>query len=83
MIVYNTTVKIDPSIETEWVLWQKEEHIPGIMLLGLFNEYKFYRLLEQDDSDGITYIIQYFASDGRSSTDLNVKVIILSIKNQT
>jgi hypothetical protein len=63
MIVYNTTIKIDPSIETEWILWQKEEHIPAIMSLGLFTEYKFYRLLEQGESDGITYVIQYFASD--------------------
>ena len=32
------------------------------MATGVFTEYKFFRLLEQDNSDGITYIIQYFTS---------------------
>ena len=63
MIVYNITNKIHPSIEAEWIQWQKEEHIPGVMSSGQFSDYKFYRLLEQDEKDGITYIIQYFAPD--------------------
>lgn len=63
MIVYNITNKVQAGIEAEWMRWQKEEHIPEIMASGLFLEYKFYRLLEQDEADGITYIIQYFAKD--------------------
>jgi hypothetical protein len=62
MIVYNITNKVHPVIETEWVSWQRQEHIPDIMATGQFAEYKFYRLLEQDESDGITYVIQYFSS---------------------
>ncbi|MFI5206211.1 MAG: DUF4286 family protein [Candidatus Paceibacterales bacterium] len=62
MIVYNITLKILPAIETEWVEWQKQEHIPDIMASGQFTEYRFYRLLDQNEPDGITYIIQYFAS---------------------
>jgi Domain of unknown function (DUF4286) len=61
MIVYNITIKIVPEIEEEWVRWQKEEHIPDVMSSGQFTDYKFYRLLEQNESDGITYIVQYFA----------------------
>ncbi len=30
------------------------------MASGRFTEYKFYRLLEQEETDGITYVIQYF-----------------------
>ncbi|MBS1921307.1 MAG: DUF4286 family protein [Bacteroidetes bacterium] len=60
MIVYNITMKVDTAIEKEWVLWQQEEHIPEILATGLFYEHKFFRLLEQDETDGITYIIQYF-----------------------
>jgi hypothetical protein len=63
MIVYNITNKVHPDIETAWIQWQKNEHIPEIMSSGQFSDYKFYRLLEQDESDGITYIIQYFAPD--------------------
>ncbi|MBS1758987.1 MAG: DUF4286 family protein [Bacteroidetes bacterium] len=60
MIVYNVTVKITPEIETEWIKWQKEEHIPEVMASGFFTDYQFYRLLH-DEEDGITYIVQYFA----------------------
>ncbi|HEY1870284.1 MAG TPA: DUF4286 family protein [Chitinophagaceae bacterium] len=62
MIVYNITIKIDPQIEKDWIEWQKNENIPEIMATGLFSEYKFYRLLEQDDTEGITYVMQYFTS---------------------
>lgn len=62
MVVYNITIKIVPEIEEEWVSWQKEEHIPDVMSSGQFTEYKFYRLLEENESDGITYIVQYFST---------------------
>lgn len=61
MICYNVTVKIDPQIETDWVKWQKEEHIPEVMATGLFNEFKFFKLLEQDETEGVTYVVQYFS----------------------
>ena len=60
-IVYNTTIKVDPRIEKEWIDWKKNEHIPEIMATGLFSDYKFFRLLEQDETEGITYVIQYFS----------------------
>ena len=61
MLVYNITLKIDPDIETEWVYWMKQVHIPEVMATNLFTEYKFFKLLEQDDNEGPTYVIQYFA----------------------
>ena len=62
MIVYNISIKINSAIENEWMQWQKQEHIPEVMATGLFTEYKFYRLLEQTESDGITYVVQYSSS---------------------
>lgn len=62
MIVYNISIKIKSGIEKEWIEWQKKEHIPEVMASGQFTGYKFYRLLEQDDPDEITYVVQYFAS---------------------
>ena len=61
MIVYNITLKINPSILEKWIQWQKGEHIPEIMATGLFTDYKFYKLLEQDESEGPTYVVQFFA----------------------
>ena len=62
MIVYNITIKINPAIEQEWVQWQQQEHIPDILSTGMFAECKMFRLLEHDESEGITYVCQYFAS---------------------
>ena len=62
MIVYNITMKVIPEIEAEWIAWQNQEHIPDIMATQLFSDYKFFKLLEQDDKEGITYVIQYFTS---------------------
>lgn len=63
MILYNITLKVNPSIEEEWIRWLKEEHIPEIMATGLFTEYRFFRLLEQDDTEGKTFAVQYFAKN--------------------
>lgn len=56
-------MKVDHSIHDEWVRWQKEEHIPDILATKQFVDYKFYRLLDQDEDDGPTYIIQYIAAE--------------------
>ncbi|MES1216052.1 MAG: DUF4286 family protein [Bacteroidota bacterium] len=61
MIVYNISFKINPDIETEWVQWQQQEHIPEIMAYGQFTDFKFYRLLEPEQEDGLVYIVQYFS----------------------
>lgn len=66
--IYNITIKVQAAIAEEWIQWQKAEHIPEIMQTGLFEEYKIFRLLEQDDSEGPTYVTQFFFSD-RSKYD--------------
>ncbi len=63
MFVYNITMKVDNTIEEEWILWQKEIHIPEILSTGFFYEHRFYKLLEQDEGEGKTYVIQYFAME--------------------
>ncbi len=67
MIIYNVTVKVSPEINDDWKAWMKGVHIPEVMATGLFTEKKFCRLLLQDETDGITYTIQYFC---RSLGDL-------------
>lgn len=62
MIIYNVTVKVDPGIQTEWLEWMKSEHIPRVMNSGMFLEYKISRILEQDETDGVTYAIQYLCN---------------------
>jgi hypothetical protein len=62
MIIYNVTTKVYAGIDSEWLQWQQQEHIPDIMATGLFSQYTFSRLLEQDDKEGKTYAVQYIAA---------------------
>src|SRR4051812_43707164 len=59
MIIYNVTVKVAHPIAAEWLRWMKDEHMPDILATGLFIESRLCRLLEQDETDGITYSAQY------------------------
>jgi len=63
MILYNVTVKIDPSIESDWVEWMKTVHIPDVMKTGLFKEYKLCRLLYLEETDGVTFAVQYLCKN--------------------
>jgi len=63
MYVYNITSKVDPGISGEWVRWQKEVHIPEILATGHFSGFRMYELLEQDASEGSTYVVQFLAPD--------------------
>ncbi len=61
MIIYNVTVKVEPSIASEWLQWLKEEHIPAIMLTGCFSGFRILHLLDENEKDGSTFTIQYEA----------------------
>ena len=61
MIVYNVTTKVTPAIQQDWLHWIKEEHIPEIISTGCFTHATVLQLLENDDSEGPTYAVQYFA----------------------
>ena len=62
MIIYNVTVKIDLSVHDLWIRWMKEEHIPRVMETGCFTESKIFRVLQEDETEGITYAFQYKAN---------------------
>ena len=64
MVLYNVTVGIDITVEQEWLVWMKEEHIPEVMGTGLFVESKMYKVLGQnEDPQTNSYSIQYFAKN--------------------
>ena len=60
MFVYNITVKVDNEIAQQWIQWQMEVHIPEIMATNLFDDNKIFKLLEHDDNNSSTYVLQYF-----------------------
>lgn len=63
MILYNVTVKVNREIHNDWLGWMKAIHIPDVMDTGLFEAYKLCKLLFTDETDGITYAIQYACKD--------------------
>lgn len=59
MLTYNVTIKLDRSIENEWTDWMLNEHMPKLFDTGCFESYQLNRLLDHDETDGVTYIAQY------------------------
>jgi len=62
MIVYNVTSKVRWEIMEGWLSWQVNEQVPAILKTGLFDSHQLYRLLEQDEEEGPTFVVQFFTS---------------------
>lgn len=56
MLIYNITTKVDHSIADAWLQWMKEEHIPEVIATGCFSQSRILRLLEVDETDGLTLL---------------------------
>lgn len=59
MFIYNVTAKVKPGIARDWVRWMIDEHMPELIATGIFIDARLCRLLEQDESEGLTYSAQY------------------------
>jgi hypothetical protein len=68
MFIYNVTTKLDHSIHERWVEWMKTKHISDVMASNCFVKYQFVRLLDTDETEGVTYAAQFFAE---SKADYN------------
>lgn len=73
MIIYNITVNIEESIETEWLIWMKQIHIPKVMKTGLFIASKMSKVLVKEQMGGITYSIQYSCENKEKLTDYQIR----------
>lgn len=59
MIIYSVTVKLFPEIQADWTKWMNEVHIPDVMKTGFFIECRLCKVLEEDESQGASYNMQY------------------------
>lgn len=59
MFIYNVTISIDKTIESEWTQWMKSEHIPHVMNTGLFSHFRFFKVLSHDDPSTCSYCVMY------------------------
>jgi hypothetical protein len=68
MVIYNVTTKVETTIAGEWLEWLQREHITQVISTNCFTRAVVHRLLDIDDSEGPTYVIQYYA---HSKADYN------------
>ena len=62
MLIYNITTKVEHAIANNWVQWMKNDHIPAIMQTRKFIRFNFSKLIDVDETDGLTYTVQFFAN---------------------
>src|ERR1700730_4903117 len=62
MLIYNITIKVEQKIADEWLDWMLSVHIPEVMQTGCFTQNQLLKLLEQDESAGPTFVVQYYVS---------------------
>lgn len=62
MLIYNITTKVEHAIANSWVQWMKTDHLPAIMQTGKFVRFNFSKLIDVDETDGLTYSVQFFAN---------------------
>jgi hypothetical protein len=60
MLIYNVTSQVKHDISEDWLHWMKTEHIPEVLSTGMFTHHLMVKLLETDETDGLTYATQYF-----------------------
>jgi Domain of unknown function (DUF4286) len=61
MIVYNVTSKVNTVIHQQWLQWIKQVHIPEILETQCFTDAKCLQLLDVDDEEGPTFVVQFYA----------------------
>lgn len=66
MLIYNVTTGVDKKIEQEWLIWMKEIHIPDVMKTQMFTSHRIYKVLSSEESDTVSYAIQYAAQSIRN-----------------
>jgi hypothetical protein len=61
MFIYNVTINVSWNIHEAWLEWMQKEHIPALIATNCFVRYQLLKLHEQDETEGPTYVAQYFA----------------------
>ncbi|MBV9962681.1 MAG: DUF4286 family protein [Parafilimonas sp.] len=61
MFIYNVTTNVNWGIHDAWLEWMQNEHMPALLKTNCFARYQLLKLHEQDETDGPTYVAQYFA----------------------
>lgn len=58
MIIYNITTKVAHPAVAAWQQWMRHSYLPALMATGLFQSCQMHRLLDQEDEEGETFVVQ-------------------------
>ncbi len=72
MLIYNVTTHVEPSIETQWIDWMNNTHMPEMMATGKFIKILLLKVVTEDSSKGRSYAAQYHCKN-RSAFDAYLK----------
>ncbi len=62
-ILFNETYSVDPVIHKEWRKWVSIQYVPKCVHLGKFLNYRISRMLNTEETNGMTYSIQFLVPD--------------------
>lgn len=60
MLIYNITLKVEWTIQPQWLAWMKDTYIKQAMNTGFFSQYQLVRLLDIEEDEGPTYALQLY-----------------------
>lgn len=58
MVVYNVTTLVERALAEEWLEWMRRIHIPDLLYTDCFSGHRLLRLLEADETEGVTFTLQ-------------------------
>ncbi|MBC7643436.1 MAG: DUF4286 family protein [Flavobacterium sp.] len=59
MIIYNVTTNIHESVQSHWLDWMQNKHIPEILATRKFSSARIVKVLIEEEMGGTTYSVQY------------------------
>lgn len=60
-LIINETTMVSPAYQGQWLEWMLDTHIPTILGTGCFFKYRVVKIMTEDESEGTTYAVQFFA----------------------
>ena len=58
MIIYSVTISLQAGIESEWIEYMNQVHVPDVLKTGCFSECRFHKVLG-GEGDEVAYVLQY------------------------
>ncbi len=62
MIIYSVSCTVSTHIAEDWFQFFKEKHLNDVINTGYFTHYSFRKIIENEVSDIVTFIAEYYCN---------------------